>query len=148
MVRLTFLSPSSLTAHLSQATLTISSIPQLCQLLNDEIERCLLQRICDLGTELCEHVGGTWFVDLNRCVGRWEGCVLYVRLSNTSPRLLTHSSSNFRISYGKDLAIRCSVFRLDRTTSQQGRLDNYSTTIETPVPLLSWIEQVIKTASS
>ncbi|KAG5649016.1 hypothetical protein DXG03_000365 [Asterophora parasitica] len=38
-IRLTFLSPSSLTAHLSQATLTISSIPQLCQLLTDEVER-------------------------------------------------------------------------------------------------------------
>jgi mediator of RNA polymerase II transcription subunit 17 len=75
-IRLTFLSPSSLTAHLSQATLTISSIPQLCQLLTDEIERCLLQRICELGREICEDVGGTWFIDLSQCVGRWEGCVL------------------------------------------------------------------------
>jgi mediator of RNA polymerase II transcription subunit 17 len=75
-IRLTFSSPSSLTAHLSQATLTISSIPQLCQLLSDEIERCLLQRICELGREICEHVGGTWFIDLSQCVGRWEGCVL------------------------------------------------------------------------
>jgi len=75
-IRLTFLSPSSLTAHLSQATLIISSLPQLCQLLSDEVERCLLHRICDLGTDLCGNGGGTWFVDLNRCVGRWEGCVL------------------------------------------------------------------------
>lgn len=75
-IRLTFSSPSSLTAHLSQATLLVSSIPQLCQLLIDEIERCLLQRICELGREICEHVGGTWFIDLSQCVGRWEGCVL------------------------------------------------------------------------
>jgi mediator of RNA polymerase II transcription subunit 17 len=77
-VRLTFRSPSSLTAHLSQATLAISSIPQLRQLLGDEVERCLLQRICEVGRELCEHVGGIWFIDLSRCVGRWEGCVLCV----------------------------------------------------------------------
>ncbi|KAG5638208.1 hypothetical protein H0H81_001305 [Sphagnurus paluster] len=76
-IRLTFLSPSSLTAHLSQATLTISSIPQLCQLLTDEVERCLLQRICDRGKEMGEQTNaGTWFIDLSRCVGRWEGCVL------------------------------------------------------------------------
>ncbi|KAF8974515.1 subunit 17 of mediator complex-domain-containing protein [Flammula alnicola] len=72
----TFISPSTLTAHLSQATLTISSLPQLSQLLMDEIERCLLQRICGLGRELCDTVGGIWFIDLNRCVARWEGCVL------------------------------------------------------------------------
>ncbi|GLB33862.1 putative subunit 17 of Mediator complex [Lyophyllum shimeji] len=61
-IRLTFLSPSSLTAHLAQATLTISSIPQLCQLLIDEVERRLLHGIC-------------------RCVGRWEGCVLNFHVS-------------------------------------------------------------------
>lgn len=75
-LRLTFVSPSSLTAHLSQATLSISSIPQLYQLLSDEIERCLLTRICEIGTDLCEHVGATWFMDLSRCIGRWEGWVL------------------------------------------------------------------------
>ncbi|KAF9457004.1 subunit 17 of mediator complex-domain-containing protein, partial [Collybia nuda] len=126
VVRLTFSSPSSLTAHLPQATLTISSIPQLCQLLGDEIEKCLLQRICELGVDLCEPVGGTWFVDLNRCVGRWEGCVL-----------------NFHISYGRDLSINCSAFQLDKTTTQQGRLVNYSTTPSRPVLLLSWVKQLI-----
>lgn len=75
-VRLTFRAPSSLTAHLPQATLAISSITQLQQLLSDEVERCLLQRICEVGQELCEQVGGMWFIDLSRCVGRWEGCVL------------------------------------------------------------------------
>ncbi|KAF8165297.1 subunit 17 of mediator complex-domain-containing protein [Crassisporium funariophilum] len=75
-LRFTFSSPSSLIAHLSQATLAISSLPQLSQLLMDEIERCLLQRICGMGRELCSAVGGIWFIDLNRCVARWEGCVL------------------------------------------------------------------------
>jgi len=77
-LRLSFTSPSSLIAHLAQATLTLSSIPQLCQLLSDEIERCLLGKICEIGSRVCGHVGGTWFVDLvtSRSVGRWEGCVM------------------------------------------------------------------------
>jgi mediator of RNA polymerase II transcription subunit 17, fungi type len=77
-LRLTFVSPSSLTIHLPQATLTIPSIPQLCQLLSSEIESCLLSLICELGNELCRDVDGTWFVDLvkSRSVGRWEGCVM------------------------------------------------------------------------
>ncbi|KAF8238727.1 hypothetical protein L208DRAFT_1421005 [Tricholoma matsutake] len=127
-IRLTFSSPSSLTAHLSQATLLVSSIPQLCQLLIDEIERCLLQRICELGREICEHVGGTWFIDLSQCVGRWEGCVL-----------------NFRIIYGQGLTIDCSAFRLDKTTTRQGRLETYSEQAGT-VPLLQWVEQIMKKA--
>lgn len=84
-IRLTFLSPSSLTAHLPQATIAILTIPQLCQLLTDEVEHCLLQRICEVGHQLCENVGGTWFVDLSRCVGRWEGCVLYVLYKHAIP---------------------------------------------------------------
>lgn len=77
-VRLTFLSPSSLTAHLPQATLPLSSIPQLVQLLSDEMEQCLLNRICEVGSDVCDRVNGTWFVDMlsARSVGRWEGCVL------------------------------------------------------------------------
>lgn len=50
-------------------------MPQLSQMLMDEIERSLLQCICDLGGE---KYGGTWFIDMNRCVARWEGCVLSV----------------------------------------------------------------------
>ncbi|KAJ7591048.1 subunit 17 of mediator complex-domain-containing protein [Mycena floridula] len=124
-VRLTFVSPSSLTAHLSQATLTISSIPQLRQLLADEVERYLLQRICELGLQLCSGVGGIWFVDLNRCVGRWEGSVL-----------------NFRISYEKDGSINCSAFCLGRHTQKQGELELYTT--GATVPLFSWVEQTIQ----
>ncbi|KAF7352747.1 Mediator of RNA polymerase II transcription subunit 17 [Mycena venus] len=125
-VRLTFRAPSSLTAHLSQATLAISSIPQLRQLLGDEVERCLLQRICDVGRELCEQVGGIWFIDLSRCVGRWEGCVL-----------------NFRI-FVKDATIHCAAFRLGKTGLQQGDALTYSTDLN--VPLLSWAEGTIRAA--
>ena len=77
-LRFTYSSPSSLTAHLPQATLTIASITHLTQLLFDEVSRNLLDRICEIGTQMCESVHGTWFVDLlaGRTVGRWEGRVL------------------------------------------------------------------------
>ncbi|KIY49245.1 hypothetical protein FISHEDRAFT_41224 [Fistulina hepatica ATCC 64428] len=79
-IRLTFSSASSLTAHLSQAILPIDSIPQLNQLLQEEIERFLLEKICQSGISIHQsgegEALGTWFVDLDRCVGRWEGCVL------------------------------------------------------------------------
>ncbi|KIK48933.1 hypothetical protein CY34DRAFT_518618 [Suillus luteus UH-Slu-Lm8-n1] len=77
-LRLTFLSPSSLTAHLPQATLPIASIPQLVQLLSDEVERCLLNRLCEVGSQVCDRVGATWFVDFvsGKAVGRWEGNIL------------------------------------------------------------------------
>ncbi|KAJ7904566.1 subunit 17 of mediator complex-domain-containing protein [Mycena olivaceomarginata] len=125
-VRLTFRAPSSLTAHLPQATLAISSITQLQQLLSDEVERCLLQRICEVGQELCEQVGGMWFIDLSRCVGRWEGCVL-----------------NFRI-FVKDAVIHCAAFRLGKTGLQQGDALTYSTDLN--VPLLTWAEGTIRAA--
>ncbi|KAG5732390.1 Mediator of RNA polymerase II transcription subunit 17 [Termitomyces sp. T112] len=128
-IRLTFLSPSSLTAHLPQATLTISSIPQLYQLLADEVERCLLYRICEQGRETHGYVGGTWFVDSSRCVGRWEGCVL-----------------NFHISFGKDFTIDCSAFQLHKKTPKQGQLDRYSSN-STTRSLFSWIQHIITTAA-
>ena len=71
-------SPSTLTAHLSQATLSIFSIPQLSQLLMDEINKYLLQKICNMGREMCSASGGVWFIDLDRCIARWEGVVLCV----------------------------------------------------------------------
>jgi len=42
----------------------------------DEVERCLLNQIRDLGESLSKNVEGAWFIDLDQCVGRWEGCVL------------------------------------------------------------------------
>ncbi|KAI0318687.1 subunit 17 of mediator complex-domain-containing protein [Amylostereum chailletii] len=77
-LRFTFHAPSTLTVHLTQAALVISSISQLTQLLHDETENCLLQRICDTGNELTECVNGGWFVDvlMSRAVGKWEGRLL------------------------------------------------------------------------
>jgi mediator of RNA polymerase II transcription subunit 17 len=142
-VRLTFRSPSSLTAHLSQATLTISSIPQLRQLLGDEIERCLLQRICQVGNELCEQVGGIWFIDLSRCVGRWEGCVLYVAGSFPPAQHSQLCLRNFRI-FIVDSAIQCSAFRLGKAGLKQSDALTYSTKLN--VPLLTWAEGTIRAA--
>ncbi|KAF5344117.1 hypothetical protein D9758_008900 [Tetrapyrgos nigripes] len=125
-VRLTMLSPSSLTAHLPQARIAISSIPQLEELLADEAERFFLERICELGRELCDSSGGIWFVDLNRCVGRWEGCVL-----------------NFRIVYGENFSIKCSASRLSRKNPKQPVIDTYEASA---LPIFSWIRGVISTA--
>ncbi|OCH94116.1 hypothetical protein OBBRIDRAFT_852282 [Obba rivulosa] len=77
-LRFALQSPSSLIAHLPQATLSLASIPQLAQLLKDEVTICILNRICETGHDLCDRASGTWFVDLltGRSVGRWEGCVL------------------------------------------------------------------------
>ncbi|EIN10368.1 hypothetical protein PUNSTDRAFT_65442 [Punctularia strigosozonata HHB-11173 SS5] len=83
-IRFTFSSPSTLTAHLPHATLPVASIPQLNQLLTDEVEQCILGSIRDTGKELCETLGGTWFVDLlsGRAVGRWDGCILSVHFTS------------------------------------------------------------------
>ncbi|KDR83691.1 hypothetical protein GALMADRAFT_55752 [Galerina marginata CBS 339.88] len=120
----TFVSPSTLTAHLSQATLTISSLPQLSQLLMDEIERFLLQRISGIGRGLCQSLGGIWFIDLNRCVAKWEGSVL-----------------NFKVFFGSDLTIGCSAFRLDATTGKQGNTQTY---VSGYVSLMNWIQKIIQ----
>jgi len=126
-VRLTFLSPSSLTAHLPQATLPLSSIPQLVQLLNDEIEQCLLNRICEVGSDISDTVNGTWFVDMlsARSVGRWEGCVL-----------------NFQVRFREDYGICCSAFQLDHgKNGQQTLSETYST--GSTVGLFDWIRETI-----
>jgi len=148
-LRLTFTSPSSLVAHLSQATLTISSLPQLSQLLMDEIERCLLQRICELGRELCRAVGGIWFIDSNRCIARWEGCVLLVHALFKSSIFadLTDISSTrtFRIFYENDFTISCSAFHLDGATNRQGREQTYR---PGQTSLLHWVERIIIDAAT
>lgn len=123
-LRFTTASPSTLVVHLPQATLPIASISQLNQLLVDEISGGLLSRICEMGTELCEWVNGTWFVDLlsGRSVGRWEGCVL-----------------NFQIVFSGD-SISCSA-------SRSGR-DNRPTHIEKYRPggqlsLFEWVRHTM-----
>ncbi|KZT20349.1 hypothetical protein NEOLEDRAFT_1075722 [Neolentinus lepideus HHB14362 ss-1] len=131
-LRFTFTSPSNLYVHLPQGTIYVASITQLGQLLRDEVEQRLLNRICETGTDLCSSVSGTWFVDLitSRAVGRWEGCVL-----------------NFRISYGEDFKILCSAFRLDRVNGRpESLLDTYEAKQQEGVALLSWVEETIGVA--
>ncbi|KAF9453081.1 hypothetical protein P691DRAFT_802458 [Macrolepiota fuliginosa MF-IS2] len=128
-IRFTFVSPSTLVAHLSQSTLTVSSVPQLCQLLMDEVEQCLLYRIRDLGKSLTEHVEGTWFIDLNHCVGRWEGCVL-----------------NFRVTYGLDYTISCTAYFLGHSSGTQGQAHQYPPKDYREAKFLDWAEYLIKNA--
>ncbi|KAJ3528511.1 hypothetical protein NMY22_g9384 [Coprinellus aureogranulatus] len=120
-VRFTFVAPSLLTAHLSQATIHVYSIAQLSQLLKNEIEHFLLHRILQLGQRL---KGGTWLVDLDRLVARWEGCVL-----------------SFHLTFEKDLGINLSAFQLDSKTGRH--LFQYSRLNSSNATLLSWVEDVI-----
>lgn len=124
-LRFTFSSPSSLVAHLSQATLPVSSIPQLIQLLRDETEQCLLQRICEIGTEMSERLSGTWLVDtpMNRAVGKWEGHIL-----------------TFSVVCEEDL--RCSVSQLVRRTGHEETI--YTTYVTGSTTVFSWIRDVIE----
>jgi len=124
---LTFLSPSSLTAHLPQATLSIASIPQLVQLLSDEVEKCVLNRLCELGSQVSERVGATWFVDFvsGKAVGRWEGSIL-----------------NFRIIFGKDFAIHSSAYCLNSASHQLSLIETY--TPETSISLVAWLQELLE----
>ncbi|KAF9492808.1 hypothetical protein BDN71DRAFT_1396116 [Pleurotus eryngii] len=75
-LRMAMTSPAAMTVHLAQATIAIHTIPQFGRLLADELERCLLIQICELGDRLCGPANATWFVDFGKCVGKWEGCAL------------------------------------------------------------------------
>ncbi|KZT36835.1 hypothetical protein SISSUDRAFT_1130093 [Sistotremastrum suecicum HHB10207 ss-3] len=57
-VRLTMEAPCRLVAHLGRATLGLSSMSQLSQLLREEMEDYLLRKICEAGPE-----AGGWVVD-------------------------------------------------------------------------------------
>ncbi|KAH0840134.1 subunit 17 of mediator complex-domain-containing protein [Lanmaoa asiatica] len=121
-LRLTFLSPSSLIAHLPQATLPITSVPQLSQLLSDEVEKCLLTKLCESGSQYSEHFGGTWFVDMvsSKTIGRWEGCIV-----------------NFSVSFADNFAVCSSAYRIGRgSESQMSHVDVYSP--HQPISLISW----------
>ncbi|TRM67777.1 subunit 17 of mediator complex-domain-containing protein [Schizophyllum amplum] len=129
-IRFTFHSPSTLVAHLAQAEISIVTIPQLTQLLADEVDKCLLLRVCQIGEEACASVSGTWFVDLDRCVGRWDGCILTVKLS-----------------YQDGHAIDCTVYRLDSRSPKEGRTDVFSKAEKgAHTSLLAWIESIIQAA--
>ncbi|KAH6914856.1 subunit 17 of mediator complex-domain-containing protein [Coprinopsis sp. MPI-PUGE-AT-0042] len=124
-LRLTFIAPSMLTAHLTQASLEVFSLPQLNKLLQTEIEGFVLQRISHLGEKLR---GGTWFIDVNHLVARWDGCIC-----------------TFQISFSTDMKINCSAFRVDSKTGRRGNQHQYSELSN--VPLLSWVETLIQQTS-
>ena len=67
----------------------------------DEIEKFLLNTICDSGSQASEGVNGTWFVDpvSGKTIGRWDGCILY-----------------FRVFFGSDFAIQSTTVRLDKVS--------------------------------
>lgn len=58
--------------------LTITSVPQLYQILRDEVQKGLLDDIRKIGEKASMAKGGSWFVDQisNKVVGRWEGTVM------------------------------------------------------------------------
>ncbi|KAF8591510.1 hypothetical protein K439DRAFT_1650745 [Ramaria rubella] len=125
-----FLSPSSLVANLSQATLTITSVPQLSQVLKDEVERCLLDSICRIGTVVSAPVEGSWFVDKlsSRCVGRWDATVLTSKLQFTS---------------GPALELACSMIEVKG--NQEGPVTwNYG--VDTASSFLAWVEEIVSRA--
>ncbi|KXN89633.1 Mediator of RNA polymerase II transcription subunit 17 [Leucoagaricus sp. SymC.cos] len=128
-IRFTFISPSTLVAHLSQSTLAVSSVPQLCQLLMDEVEQCLLNRIRDLGKSLSENVEGTWFIDLDHCVGRWEGCIL-----------------NFRVTYGPSYAINCTAYFLGCPPGKQGQTHLYPPKDQMKPEFSKWVDNLVRNA--
>ena len=140
-LRLTFLSPSSLIAHLPQATLPITSVPQLSQLLSDEVEKCLLSKLCESGSQYSERFGGTWFVDMvsGKTIGRWEGCIVSVwsRMLNATCDMLTRSHRNFSVSFADDFAVCSSAYRIGRgSENQMSHVDTYSP--HQPMSLISW----------
>lgn len=128
-LRLTFGSPSSLTVHLPQATLSIASVPQLCQLLSDEAEKCLLSKLCETGERHDRSsAASTWFVDAvsGKTVGRWEGCIV-----------------NFCVSFTQDFTVHSSAYRLDKgTTDKLSLYDTYSP--QTTVSLIVWQQKVLE----
>jgi len=79
-----------------------------------------------MGRDLSRSVGGVWFIDLNRCVGRWEGCVL-----------------TFGVSFGDDSTIGCSGFRLNSKTGQHGYTETFTGGDKS---LLTWVQGIIEQA--
>ena len=155
-MRLTFLSPSSLVAHLPQATLTIGSMSQLSQLLFDEVGSCLLERIRDVAAETCEGVhGGTWFVDLltSRTIGRWEGRALYVcSLGSFVLRALilmmaVRELRNFHVAFAHDSSVVCTATWLERGERHPvTHVEAYTPAGARGPSLLDWVRQKVDKA--
>lgn len=82
-LRFTLTSPSVITAHLAQTISTVHSLGHLRQFLVYEVNRCILQHIVEVGEDACrEKDKPSWFSDhfQAKCVGAWEGTVMYVSL--------------------------------------------------------------------
>lgn len=128
-LRLTLTSPSTLFIHLPQVTQPITSMPQLYQLLSDEIERYLLTRICGLGKALTQDAIGSWFVDLvtNRCVGKLEGQFV-----------------NFSVIYQTG-NLRCMAFRMHKETRRETLIQDY--TSKDGQGLFEWVEGIAQKVS-
>lgn len=112
----------------------------------DEVEQCLLNRIRDLGKNLTENIEGTWFIDLDHCVGRWEGCVLYVYVLLWHQMLLLTHTSNFRMTYGCDYSINCTAYLLGHQPGKQGVAHLYPPKDHQEVKFLDWVNHLITNA--
>ncbi|KAI0036764.1 subunit 17 of mediator complex-domain-containing protein [Vararia minispora EC-137] len=130
-IRFVFHAPSTLIAHLPQATLQVSSVPQLTQLLRGEVEQCILGRICAVGGALTAEMNGTWFVDplTMRAVGKWEGFLL-----------------NFHLTFDESGSIRCTVARLHRAGGHATTVANVFTPSDTS--FFAWLREIIRSESS
>jgi mediator of RNA polymerase II transcription subunit 17 len=66
-------------AYLAQTTSDVHSMPQLDELLKHEVNRAVLQRICDIGRGRTPgHGPEAWFVDVvaATCLGSWDGNIV------------------------------------------------------------------------
>ncbi|GJJ07541.1 hypothetical protein Clacol_001743 [Clathrus columnatus] len=116
--------------RLPQATLTITSVPQLYEILRDEVQKGFLNDICKIGETASMAKDGSWFIDQlsNKVIGRWEGVVLTCKLNfgdETHPEL---SATVVQI---------------------KGKLQDKIVMRYTPelsVPLLSWISDTVRTS--
>ena len=75
-LRFTLTAPSIIKAYLAQSTSDIHSMEQLDELLKHEVNRAVLQRICDIGRGRTPGQGPeAWAIDVvaATCFGSWNG---------------------------------------------------------------------------
>jgi mediator of RNA polymerase II transcription subunit 17 len=149
VLRLSLASPSTLIVHLPQVTQTITSMPQLHQLIADEFERYLLTRICELGKAFTQDAVGSWFVDLvtSRCIGKLEGQLVYVLSvsSHLHELKLFTSSRNFSVLYQSG-SIQASAFQMSRESRKETLFETYSS--QSQQGLFDWVDRIAKKLSS
>ncbi|KIM25596.1 hypothetical protein M408DRAFT_331134 [Serendipita vermifera MAFF 305830] len=84
-LRFTLTAPSIVKAYLAQSTSDVHSMAQLDELLKHEVNRAVLQRICDLGREKTPGYGAeAWSIDVvaATCSGSWDGNTIHFKLSH------------------------------------------------------------------